>query len=136
MARLMTSLAALAVVGACAAVPAGTQALTGAALQAELSGQRLELPPPDGSGIADGVLLLAELRTDGVAQLSATLDGDPIDLFDQTGRWQVRGQTLCIYDGAQPEANDCIRIDWIGGGRLQLNDTSTGDVGIGSYAPL
>jgi hypothetical protein len=133
----MTRLAVLTLVGACAPIPDGARVLTGEALQAELSGQRIVLPPPpEDSGFADGVLFTAELRDNGVARLAGTLDGEPIGLFDRTKQWQVRGQTLCIHDGPQPSGTDCARIDWIGNGQFRINNAATGEAGTGTYAPI
>lgn len=134
----MTVIALLAI-GACAQIPAGAEVLTGDALAARVSGQAFEVAMPANEIFGEGVLLRAELEANGVANMSATENGERIRFFDDTQRWSVRGQSLCISDEVEPEPSDCIRVDWIQGNRMQITDIRSDgekDVGVGMLTPL
>jgi len=118
--------------------PQDAEVLTGDALAARLSGQELRLRPPAESDF-DGLVFVARLRPNGIADMSAEADGKPVDLFSDTERWRVEGQSLCIFDGAGPDRSDCIRVDWIAGNRLQLTETRPGgarETSTGTMSPL
>ena len=130
---------ALTALGACATIPDGAEVLTGSDLTAAVSGQRLALAPPEGSGFNPDLILIADLRADGVAMMTAQMDGTRVDLFDSVQSWQVRGQSLCVYDSPGPEEADCIRVDWVGAGRIQITETNedgSARTGIGTLNPL
>ncbi len=122
MIRTIFAATMLAALAGCATLHEGAAVQTGDALARSLSGQRLVIPPPGESGLPDGMLLIAALRADGVADLSATVDGERTALFDDRQSWTVRGQELCIFDTPRPEDSDCIRVDWVAGNRIQLTD--------------
>ena len=133
------TLLALLAVAACADIPEGAEVLTGDALAARVSGQAFEVSPPADSFLGEGIILRAELQPDGVANMSASENGKKIGLFEDTQQWSVQGQTLCISDGPEPKATDCIRVDWIQGNRMQITDKRPDgdtDVSIGTPTPL
>ena len=139
MKRSLLKLAALMTLSACATMPDDAAVLTGSNLTDALSGQRLALAPPEDSGFNPDLILIADLRADGVAVMTAQMDGARVDLFDSEERWQVRGQRLCVYEGASPDEADCIRVDWIGAGRIQITETGENGAqrtGIGTLTPL
>ena len=117
-----TALALLAALGACQTIPESAAVLTGPALAAELAGQRLVIRAPEETGIDSDLVLIAALRDDGTADLSAQLDGQIVEAFVERERWEVRGQDLCIFDSPTPEDSDCIQVDWVSEGRIQLTE--------------
>lgn len=117
--RILASAICLAGLASCTAVTEDAVILRGDALAERLSGQELRLRPPEGTADPNFVLI-ARLRPDGRSDMSAELDGQPVDAFEDTETWRVEGQTLCIFDGNAPDGDDCIRVDWISGDRIQL----------------
>ncbi len=126
--------------GACAvAVPEDAEVLTGEALSAALADRKLTIAPPPDSGFSGDVLQVISLRANGSASMVALLDGEPTGLMDDNRQWTVRGQRLCIFDLPQPDPRDCIRVDWVGGGRFQLtevNSDGTSVTGVGTLSAL
>ncbi|WP_137699447.1 hypothetical protein [Marimonas lutisalis] len=118
--------------------PEGAEVLTGKTLHARLSGQILSFAPPEAAEMP-GVVFFAALQPNGIARMSATADGKPSRFFDSSQNWQVRGQTLCIFDGETPKDNDCKRIDWITGNQVQVTDirrSGRKDIIRGTLTPL
>jgi len=123
MRNAIVGLAGLALSG-CATVPEGADVLTGDALAARLSGQEMRLRPPEDDPF-EGLVLIAQFRANGAAAMSGEADGQPIEMFTDTERWQVRGQDLCVFEGQTPEDGDCIRVDWITADRVQLTEVKS-----------
>ena len=126
--------------GACSGLaPDGAEVLTGDALAIALTDQRLTIAPPSRSGVVSAYRQVISLRSDGTAGMVGMFEGVPTAERFDTRQWEVRGQRLCIFEGASPEARDCIRVDWVGGGRFQLTELGRDGApvtGIGTIAPI
>ena len=71
--------------------------------------------------------------------MSALIDGERSRFFEDEESWEVRGQTLCIFDAGGPDDSDCIRVDWVGGGRIQLTEVrpdGARETSVGTLTPL
>ena len=65
MTRFLPTAIALAMLSGCQTLPDGAASLTGSALAAELSGQRLTIAAPEGTEFDGELVLVADLRPDG-----------------------------------------------------------------------
>ncbi|MBT8408069.1 MAG: hypothetical protein KJN93_00405 [Alphaproteobacteria bacterium] len=124
---------------ACAAVPPDAEVLRDDDLAAAVSGRMLTVTPPEGSDMPDGMMFFARLQPEGVALMSAELNGEPSPFFSQTQSWSVQGQSLCIFGGDTPEPSDCIQADWVSPSAIQLTETrrdGTTETNIATITPL
>ncbi len=139
MRRSALALAILGGLAACQTIPESAETLTGPDLTAELTGQRLVIRAPQDAVGQQDLVLIAALRADGTAGMAAQVDGVMVDAFADEERWEVQGQDLCIFDSPEPVARDCIQVDWIGDGRIQLTETrpdGTRQSSVGTLTPL